>query len=363
MSRRVDSMERKFMKGCEAMAEAAGRAGCRFFAGSPITPQNEIPEYLSRRLPEVGGDFVQGESEIASVNMVFGAACAGVRCMTSSSSPGISLKAEGISYLAQTRLPAVIINVSRCGPGLGGILPAQSDYTFATKASGHGGFQMIVLAPHTVQEATDMVYEAFDLADRDRQPVMVLADGVIGAMMESVTLPPFRTELPDHSGWALSKMPNCGPPRQLIPMCWDGETLEKCNIEHAKLYQRWEQEELRYEEYMTQDAQHILVAYGTAARICKAVIHTLRKEGVKIGMFRPQVVNPFPYTWFDSLDYERIQTLIDVELTIPGQMLTDVKWAVKGRKNVEFFGRSGGVIPLPNEILDAVRAIIHKEGA
>ena len=355
-------MERKFMKGCEAMAEAAVRAGCRFFAGYPITPQNEIPEYLSKRLPEVGREFVQGESEVASINMVFGAACAGVRCMTSSSSPGVSLKAEGMSYLAQTRLPSVIVNVSRCGPGLAGILPAQSDYNFATKASGHGGFQMIVLAPHTVQEAVDMMYESFDLADRDRQPVMVLADGVIGAMMESVELPAFREEVPDNSSWALSKTPNYGEPRQLIPMCWDAETLEQCNIAHAEMYERWAKEDVRYEEYMMEDAEHIIVAYGTAARICKAVIRTLRKEGVKIGMFRPKIVNPFPYGWFDTLDYDRIKSIIDIEFTIPGQMLTDVKWAVKGKKNVEFFGRSGGVIPLPDEILEAVKAIIEKEG-
>lgn len=354
-------MERKFMKGCEAMAEAAVRAGCRFFAGYPITPQNEIPEYLSWRLPQVGGQFVQGESEVASVNMIFGAACAGVRVMTSSSSPGISLKAEGISYLAQTRLPSVIVNVSRCGPGLGGILPAQSDYTFATKASGHGGFQMIVLAPATLQEAVDMMYEAFELADRDRQPVMVLADGVIGAMMESVELPDFVTEFPDKSAWALDRCENKGEPRQLIPMCWDGETLEQCNIEHAKMYERWAREELRYEEYMMEDAEYVIVAYGTAARICKAVVRSLRQEGIAIGMFRPQVINPFPYSWFDTLDCDKIKRIIDIELTIPGQMLTDVQWAMKGRKKVDFFGRSGGVIPLPDEIAEAVKAIILRE--
>lgn len=354
-------MERKFMKGCEAMAEAAVRAGCRFFSGYPITPQNEIPEYLSARLPEVGGEFVQGESEVASVNMIFGAACAGARVMTSSSSPGISLKAEGMSYLAQTRLPAVIINVSRCGPGLGGILPAQSDYTFATKASGHGGFQMIVLAPHTVQEAADMVRQAFELADRDRQPVMVLADGVMGAMMESVELADFCRDFPDKSQWSLCTRPEGGEPRQLIPMCWDGETLEQCNIVHGQMYERWEKEEQRWEEFMAGDAQYLVVAYGTAARICKASIRQLRKEGLAVGMLRPQVINPFPWNAFSDLDYTRIRKVIAVEMTIPGQMKTDVINAVKGKCPVEFFGRSGGVLPLPDEITAAVKAIVKGE--
>lgn len=353
-------MEKRFMKGCEAIAESAIRAGCRFFAGYPITPQNEIPEYMARRLPEVGGVFVQGESEVASINMVYGASCAGARAMTSSSSPGISLKAEGISYLAQTKLPAVIANVSRCGPGLGGILPAQSDYLLATKASGHGGFKMIVLAPSTVQEAVDLTYKAFDYADRDRNPVMLLVDGVIGIMMESVVLPDYKKDFPDKSEWILGNATN-REPRQIIPMCWDAITLEKCNKEAAKMYERWEKEEISAEQYMVDDAEYIIVAYGTTARICKAAIKALRKENIKIGLIRPIILNPFPYTILENLNYSNIKKVITAEMTIPSQLIMDVRIAVKDRAPIATFGRSGGVIPLPDEIINAIKNIIGEE--
>jgi len=344
-------MERKFMKGNEAIAEAAIRAGCKFFAGYPITPQNEIPEYLSWRLKEVGGDFVQAESEVAAINMVFGAACSGKPSMTSSSSTGISLKAEGISYLAQSKLPAVIINVMRCGPGLGGILPAQSDYLFATKASGHGGFKMIVFAPSTLQEAVDYTYKAFEYAYRDRNPVMVLADGVIGIMMESVALPEFKEM--DMPNWAI-KGCGKGKPKEIIPMCWTGEDLERDNIEMGKMFKRWEENDVEYEEYMLGDAEIVIAAYGTPARICKTVIKEARKQGIKIGMIRPITVNPFPYNAFGKLDKEKVKKIFVVEMTIPSQIIDDVKLGTKCGIDIETFGRSGGVIISPEEILNKV---------
>ncbi len=345
---------KKFMKGNEAIAEAAVRSGCKFFAGYPITPQNEIPEYLSWRLHEVGGDFVQAESEVAAINMVYGAACSGKPAMTSSSSTGISLKAEGISYLAQARLPAVIINVMRCGPGLGGILPAQSDYLFATKANGHGGFKMIVLAPSTVQEAVNLVYKAFDYAYRDRCPVMVLADGVIGIMMESVELPEHK-EIPIPE-WALSG-PHKGEAKEIIPMCWTGADLENSNIKMAEMHKRWTENDIEYEEYMTEDAEIVIAAYGTAARICKTVIREARKQGIKIGMIRPILLNPFPYCAFERLDSNKVKKILVVEMTIPSQMADDVKMGVKFKIDIETFGRSGGIIISPEEILEKVTEV------
>lgn len=343
-------MEKRFMKGNEAIAEAAVRAGCRFFSGYPITPQNEIPEYLSWRLPEVGGIFVQGESEVAAINMVYGAACSGKRVMTSSSSTGISLKAEGISYLAQSKLPAVIINVVRCGPGLGGILPAQSDYLFATKASGHGGFKMIVLAPSTVQEAVEHVFRAFDYAERDRNPVMVLADGVIGIMMESIELPDFK-EIGQVPNWALT---GCGDaePKEIIPMCWSGEDLERDNIAMGKMFEKWSKNDTEFENYLTEDAEILVVAYGTTARIAKSAIEEARGQGLKVGMIRPIIVNPFPYEAFEDLNYDKIKSIIALEMTIPSQIKNDIEIAVKGCIKVDTFGRSGGVVISPEEILD-----------
>ena len=350
-------MERKFMKGNEAIAEAAVRAGCKFFAGYPITPQNEIPEYLSWRLREVGGDFVQAESEVSAINMVYGAASSGKPSMTSSSSTGISLKAEGMSYLAQAKLPAVIINVGRCGPGLGGILPAQSDYLFATKASGHGGFKMIVFAPSTVQEAVDLTYKSFDYAYRDRNPVMVLADGVVGIMMESVELPDFKEiKAPD---WALSGTEN-EELKEIIPMCWSGEDLERDNIEMAKMFRRWEENDVQYEEYMLEDAEIVIASYGTSARICKTVIKEARKQGIKIGMLRPIILNPFPYKAFEKLDKSIVRKILIVEMTIPSQMIEDVELGVKGQIEIDTFGRSGGVVISPEEILNKVLEV--KEG-
>ena len=358
-------MERVFMKGCEAIAEAAVRAGCRFFAGYPITPQNEIPEYFSRRLPEVGGTFVQGESEVASVNMVYGAASAGVRSMTSSSSPGIALKSEGISYCASARIPMVYANISRGGPGVGSIQPAQMDYFQATKASGNGGFQMIVLAPSTVQEAVDMTYEAFDLADRDRNPVLILADGVIGTMMEPVVLPDMK---PDEElaaikagkrSWACVGHKLDYVHRAWIePGHWRTEDMQKANEAAAALYRSWEKD-ARVEEYWTEDAELLLTAYGISARICKSAVNLLRDQGVKVGLIRPITVHPFPYKAFDRINYAGVRAVLDVEMSIPAQFVEDVKAGVKDRCPIHTCLCSGGNIMSRESVLKAVKAIME----
>ena len=342
------------MKGNEAVAEAALRAGCRFFSGYPITPQNEIPEYLSRRLPELGGVFVQGESEIAAINMVYGAAATGTRAMTSSSNPGISLKAEGISTLAGSRLPAVIVDVSRAGVGTGQILPGQSQYNVATKAPGHGGFKVIVLAPATVQEAVDLTWQAFDYADRDRNPVIVLMDGVIGGMMEAVSLPPMKTEFPDKSHWQIDDGRNRDM-RVVSSYERDCVLLEQHDRERAALYERWEAEDIRHEAFLTDDAEEIIVAYGTSARVAKSAVLELRRQGVKIGLIRPIIVSPFPFSVFDQLDYARVKSVLVVEMCIPGLMVADVRSAVARRAPVRSFGRSGGIILSPGDVIEAVR--------
>ena len=302
-------MARVFMKGTEAVAEAAVRAGCRFFAGYPITPQNEIPEYFSRRMPEVGGVFVQGESEVASVNMVYGAASAGVRAMTSSSSPGIALKSEGISYCAAARNPKVYANISRGGPGVGSIQPAQMDYFQATKASGNGGFQMMVFAPSTVQEAVDMTYAAFDYADRDRNPVLILADGVIGTMMEPVVLPGMKSEeevaalKASKQGWAcVGHKLDYAHRAWIQPGHWLTSDMQTANEDAAALYESWKKD-VQVEEYRLEDAEVVLTAYGISARICKSAVELLRAQGVKAGLIRPITVHPFPYAAYDHIDY------------------------------------------------------------
>lgn len=304
-------MARVLMKGCEAIAEAAVRAGCRFFAGYPITPQNEIPEYFARRLPEVGGNFVQGESEVASINMVYGSASVGARSMTSSSSPGIALKSEGISYCAAARIPIVYANISRGGPGVGAIQPAQQDYFQATKASGNGGFEMIVLAPATVQEAVDLTYKAFDLADRDRNPVLILADGVIGTMMEPVELPEMKSDeeiaaiRESKKKWACIGHELDLPNRSWIePGQWDTNKMQRVNEEAAALYASWEKD-VMVEEYCTEDAEVVITAYGISGRIAKSVVEMMRAEGKKVGLIRPITVHPFPKAAFDKLEIGR----------------------------------------------------------
>lgn len=359
-------MARVFMKGCEAIAEAAVRAGCRFFAGYPITPQNEIPEYFARRMPEVGGNFVQGESEVASVNMVYGAAAAGVRSMTSSSSPGISLKSEGISYCAAARIPMVYANISRGGPGVGSIQPAQMDYYQATKASGNGGFEMMVLAPSTVQEAVDMTFAAFDYADRDRNPVLILADGVIGTMMEPVILPEMKSDdeiaaiQESKKSWACIGHKLDYQNRAWIqPGQWQTSRMQEVNEEAAKLYKSWEKD-AKAEEYMTDDAEVIITAYGISARIAKSVVDLLRKENIRAGLIRPITVHPFPYKAFDQIDYSKVKAILDVEMSIPAQFVTDVEKAVKDRCSIATCLCSGGNIMSPDAVIKAVKAIIEK---
>ncbi|TBW38991.1 3-methyl-2-oxobutanoate dehydrogenase subunit VorB [Siculibacillus lacustris] len=350
-------MDRAFLKGNEAIAEAAVRAGCRFFAGYPITPQNEIPEYFSRRMPAVGGVFVQGESELASIAMVMGASCAGRRAMTSSSSPGMSLKAEGISTMAGAAVPTVIVDVARTGAGTGHIYPGQNQYAMATKAPGHGGFKVMVFAPSTVQEAVDLTYAAFDYADRDRNPVIVLADGLIGGMMEAVELPPMRDDGPDRRDWVLDGAKG-RPKRVVSSIIWDGAELEAFQESRAAIYRRWAANDVRFETRELDDAEIVVVAYGTAARVAGTALKTLRAEGIKVGMIRPITVSPYPFAAFDALDYRRVRHVLSVEMCVPALMVEDVERAVGRRATVSSFGRGGGHVLSPAEVAAAVRRLV-----
>lgn len=359
-------MARVLMKGCEAIAEAAVRAGCRFFAGYPITPQNEIPEYFARRLPEVGGNFVQGESEVASVNMVYGAAAAGTRSMTSSSSPGIALKSEGISYCAAARIPMVYANISRGGPGVGAIQPAQQDYFQATKASGNGGFEMMVLAPATVQEAVDLTYAAFDYADRDRNPVLILADGVIGTMMEPVELPEMKSDeeiaaiKESKKDWAcIGHKLDYANRAWIQPGHWVTDDMQKANEDAEAMYKSWEKD-IMVEEYMLEDAEVVITAYGISGRIGKSVVDIFRKEGKKVGLIRPITVHPFPYKSFDKIDYSKCKGIVDVEMSIPAQYVHDVEAGVKGRCEISTCLCSGGNIMSREAVIEAVNKVFEK---
>ena len=351
-------MDTIFVKGTEAIAEAAVRAGCRFFAGYPITPQNELPEYMSARLPEVGGTYVQGESEVASINMIFGAASTGTRCMTSSASPGLSLKSEGISCALGARLPFVVAIMQRGGPGHGIIFPAQQDYLFATHGLCHGGVHLFTLAPCTAQEAVDLTYEAFEIADKYRTGVLILGDGFLANTMENVNLPPMKKtgELPDKSDWAVT-VKREGEVR-VVTSYFNPERMERENIKMGEMYDGWHQNETRYELYRCEDAESIIVAYGASARICYEVVDELRAEGLKIGLFRPITLYPFPKQVFEDLDYGRVRLLISVEMAIPGQLVEDVRNFAARRCQVEHFGRSGGIVIMPGEIKDALRAMV-----
>jgi len=355
-------MQRVFMKGCEAIAEAAVRSGCRFFAGYPITPQNEIPEYFARRMPEVGGTFVQGESELASINMIYGAAQTGTRSMTSSSSTGINLYSEGVAFMASARIPMVYVNVMRGGPGIGSIQPSQQDYFQATKASGNGGFKMLVFAPGTVQEAVDMTYAAFDYAQRDKNPVLILTDGVIGTMMEPVVLPPMRTDdevkaLKDElSSWAF-KGHKLGEKVLVLPGGWSGQE-DRCK-RNSDLYDSWEGTMEDVEKFMTDDAEVIITGFGISGRIAKSVVREMREEGYKVGLIRPRIISPFPYSVYDNLDFSRVKAILDVEMSIPAQFVWDVKMAVKERCRIEECLRSGGEIISKDQIAEAARKLFE----
>jgi 2-oxoglutarate ferredoxin oxidoreductase subunit alpha len=349
-------MAKKLMKGNEAIAEAAVCAGAINYFAYPITPQSEVAEYLSRRLPEVGGVFVQAESEVAVGNMLFGAACSGKRVFTTSSSPGISLMQEAISYMAGAHLPAVLVNIMRGGPGLGGILPAQSDYFQAVKGGGHGDYRIIVLAPSTVQEAVDLMILAFDLADKYRTPVMMIGDGMIGQMMESVEFPdPSTFKPPEPKDWSLSGAKG-RKPYIIKSLFLDPIALEKNSFALAEKYKLICANEIRYESYKIDAKNSILIlAYGTMARICQTAIDELEEEGISVGLFRPITLFPFPLKEIhDEAVKPNIKALLTVEMSM-GQMLEDIERAVQGKKPVGFYGRTGGIVPAPEEVKAAVK--------
>lgn len=349
-------MAKQLLKGNEAFAEAAVRYGLEAYFGYPITPQSEALEYLSKRMVELGRVFVQAESELGAINMVYGAACAGVRTMTSTSGPGFSLMEEGISYIAGSDVPAVIVNVQRGGPGLGNIQPSQSDYFLMTKSAGHGDFHPVVLAPSGVQEFIDMVGLAFDIADRYRTVVIIAADGSIGQMMESAELPPMQPlrKPEERPAWALTGAQG-RPAHFITSLDLSPEGLEKWNLYLQDKLARIAQNETRWKEYATEDAELLLVAYGTVGRICLSVVREARKEGLRVGLLRPQTLWPFPAARIAELA-QQVRGILVSEMNA-GQMLEDVKLAVLGRTPVKFYGRLGGMIPMVDEIYDALKAL------
>ena len=346
--------EKILMCGNEALAEAAVIAGLDAYFGYPITPQNEIPAYMSRRMPEEGRVFVQSESELAAINMVFGAAAAGVRSMTSSSSPGISLMQEGISYLSGAQLPAVVVNIMRGGPGLGNIAPSQSDYFQATRGGGHGDYRTIVLAAASVQELADLTQLAFDLADRYRIVVVILGDGILGQMMEPVVLEKKSFEKLPAKDWAVT---GAADRRQNIikTLLLEEGALENLNLELQGKYKIIEESEVRFEQYQVDDAEIILVAYGVAARISQGAINQARRQGLKVGLVRPITLWPFPMKQIAELAQPE-RMFLTVEMSY-GQMLDDVKLAVGGKAPVHFFGRAGGAVPTVEEILEQIQIL------
>jgi len=351
-------IEKKFMAGNEAIAEAAIQAGCRYYFGYPITPQNEIGEYMAWRLPEVSGTFLQAESEVAAIYMVFGAAGAGARVMTSSSSPGISLMQEGISYIAAAELPCVIVNMMRGGPGLGGIHPSQSDYFQATKGGGHGDYHLLVLAPSTGQEAANLTLLAFDLADKYRNPVMILGDGNMGQMMEPIEFkPPEKPFMASKKDWALTG--NVSGERKLIKTLYlDPVILEKRNLEISRKLREAVKNEVRFESYMTDDARVVIAAYGTVARIAKTAVKILRGKGLKVGLLRPISLYPFPLHAFAQMA-ERVKDFLVVEMSM-GQMIEDVKLSICDKSRVHFYSRVGGMVPSYDEIIVEIEKIVKE---
>ena len=344
--------EKVLMKGNEAIAEAAIAAGCRHFFGYPITPQTEVAAYMSKRMPKVDGVYLQAESEVASINMVLGAAAAGVRVMTSTSSPGVSLMAEGISYIAGSDVPALIINVQRGGPGLGGIQPSQADYYQATKSTAHGDFHMIVFAPSTVQETVDLVAKAFDLGDKYRMPVMILSDGMLGQMMEPVELPEPRDPDNDSKEWAACGHGNKRKHNVVNSLYIDPATLEGLVKSRFERYAKVQAEEQMAEEYLVDDADIVIVAYGASARVSRSAVDMARKNGIKAGLIRPITLWPFPVDAIAKAA-EHVPKFLTVEMSM-GQMVDDVRLAVKCARPVEFYGRTGGMIPTPIEVYNKI---------
>ena len=344
--------EKFLMKGNEAIAEAAILAGCRHYFGYPITPQTEVAAYMAKKMPKIGGTFLQAESEIAAINMVYGVASTGKRVMTSSSSPGISLKGEGLSYLAGADLPALVVNVQRGGPGLGGIQPSQSDYFQATRGAGHGDFHMIVLAPSSVQEMAELTVKGFELADTYRMTAMILADGTMGQMMEPVSLDFAVNEAPAKpwatTGTKMEREHNIVNSLFLAP-----EALEKFNFDRYDRYRIIEEKETLYEEYLMEDAEICIAAFGIAARVAKNAINEARKEGIKVGMIRPITLWPFPKAPFAKAA-EQVKSIISVELSM-GQMIEDVRLATECKVPATLCNRVGGMIPSPEQVLEAIR--------
>ncbi len=355
--------DKRLMKGNEAIGEAAVRAGCRAYFGYPITPQNELTAYMAKNMLDKKRTFIQAESEVSAINMVYGAAATGARTMTSSSSPGLSLKQEGISYACGADLPLVIVNVQRSGPGLGGISPGQSDYFQSTRGGGHGDYYHLVLAPKSVQEAADLTYEAFDLADRWRMPVMILADGLIGQMMEGVVLPPARdlAALP-RKPWAVGRQADSHRPINhvtsinLVP-----DELEAANRKRFARYDEIKQAEVRFEEVNTEKAELVFVAYGTSSRVCLGALEMAKKAGVELGLFRPISLWPFPEKRVAELAAKG-KKFLAVEMSM-GQMVEDVRLAANGKTEVGFYGRCGGNIPSEEEVFaEAIRLVGTKSG-
>lgn len=353
-------MTREMWEGNRAIAEAAVRAGLEAYFGYPITPQTEVLEYLSQRMPELGRTFVQAESELGAINMVYGAACAGVRVMSTSSSPGVSLMMEGLSYIAGTEIPAVLVNVMRGGPGLGNIAPSQADYNQAVHGGGHGDYRNIVLAPASVQEAADLMALAFDLAERYRTICMMIMDGCIGQMMEPITLPEMRPVQRKDWPWATNGRMGKRERRVLTSIYLDPVEEEVTNL---RLLERWRQiqaAEVRYKEYFLDDAEFVIVGFGTAGRVALSAVRTARQKGIRVGLLRPITISPFPSKAVEEL-IPRINGILVVEMNT-GQMLEDVRLAVQGRVPVEFYGRLGGVVPFPDEILREIDRVLAGKG-
>ena len=344
--------ERVLMKGNEAIAEAAIRAGCRHYFGYPITPQTEIAAYMAKKMPKIGGVFLQAESEIASINMVYGAAAAGVRVMTSSSSPGISLKAEGLSYIAGSDVPALVVNVQRGGPGLGGIQPSQSDYFQATKGGGHGDYRMIVLAPASVQEMASLTIKGFNLADKYLMTSMILADGTIGQMMEPISFEDAEIETYEKP-WALTGTKGERKHNVVNSLYLKADELEAKNFQRFERYKQVEEKEAMWEEYMMDDAEYCVVAFGIASRVAKNAVVAARQEGIKVGLIRPITLWPFPKKALRAAA-DKVKSFICVELSM-GQMIEDVKLYTECKRPVSLCNRCGGMIPSPDEVLEAIR--------
>ncbi len=356
-------MGKVLMKGNEAIGEAAIRAGCLNYFAYPITPQSEIAEYLSYRMPEVGGVFLQGESEVAVGYMIFGASACGERVMTTSSSPGISLMSEAISYIAGAQCPAVFVNIMRGGPGLGGILPSQADYFQATKGGGHGDYRVLVMAPASVQEAAEMVMKAFPLAEKYRNPVMIMGDGMIGQMMEPVEFPDnLRSEPSNKDEWATSGMETRGSNRRNLvkSLFLDPDLLNDNNLSLKAKYDQMKAEEVQFEGHNT-DSNYsgLIVSYGTMSRVCKTAINRLKEEGLEIGMIRPQTLFPFPEkAIFEAAAKDTCRFVISIEMSM-GQMVEDVDRSVKGQRPVTWYGKCGGDIPTPEDIIDEIKSLLN----